>query len=60
VSIDTLDEGKFKDITRWGDLNKVLAGLKAAQEAGLADQDQHGGAEGFQRARDRADDRVVP
>jgi cyclic pyranopterin phosphate synthase len=36
VSIDTLDEGKFKDITRWGDLNKVLAGLKAAQEAGLA------------------------
>jgi cyclic pyranopterin phosphate synthase len=36
VSIDTLDEGKFKDITRWGDLNKVLAGLKAAQDAGLA------------------------
>jgi cyclic pyranopterin phosphate synthase len=36
VSIDTLDEGKFKDITRWGDLNKVLDGLKAAQEAGLA------------------------
>ena len=30
VSIDTLDEQKFKDITRWGDLNKVLAGLKAA------------------------------
>jgi cyclic pyranopterin phosphate synthase len=36
VSIDTLDEQKFKDITRWGDLNKVLTGLKAAQDAGLA------------------------
>jgi molybdenum cofactor biosynthesis enzyme MoaA len=28
-------EDKFKDITRWGDLNKVLTGLKAAQMAGL-------------------------
>ena len=35
VSIDTLDEKKFKDITRWGDLNKVLDGIKAAQDAGL-------------------------
>jgi cyclic pyranopterin phosphate synthase len=36
VSIDTLDARKFKTITRWGDLGKVLDGLKAAQEAGLA------------------------
>jgi GTP 3',8-cyclase len=36
VSIDTLDPHKFEAITRWGKLDKVLAGLKAAREAGLA------------------------
>ncbi len=36
VSIDTLDPNKFKAITRWGDFNKVMAGLQAAKEAGLA------------------------
>jgi len=36
VSLDTLDEQKFKAITRWGDLNKVIGGIDAAQEAGLA------------------------
>jgi len=35
VSIDTLDTDKFKLITRWGDLDKVLEGLHAAQQAGL-------------------------
>src|SRR5262252_6953770 len=35
VSVDTLDADKFRKITRWGDLPKVLAGLEAAQEAGL-------------------------
>lgn len=35
VSLDTLDPVKFKDITRWGDLNRVLAGIDAALEAGL-------------------------
>jgi len=35
VSIDTLDREKFKKITRWGDLDKVLAGLNAAKSAGL-------------------------
>jgi len=35
VSIDTLDSDKFRRITRWGDLTKVLQGLDAAQEAGL-------------------------
>jgi GTP 3',8-cyclase len=35
VSIDTLDEGKFRRITRWGDLSKVMQGLDAAQAAGL-------------------------
>src|SRR3954464_11195930 len=36
VSVDTLDEGKFKAITRWGDLAKVKAGIAAAKRAGLA------------------------
>ncbi len=36
VSIDTLDPVKFKEITRWGDLSKVMAGLDAADKAGLA------------------------
>ena len=35
VSVDTLDPGKFRSITRWGDLAQVLAGIDAAQEAGL-------------------------
>jgi cyclic pyranopterin phosphate synthase len=36
VSLDTLDPRKFREITRWGDLSKVLAGIEAAQAAGLA------------------------
>jgi len=36
VSVDTLDEGKFKAITRWGDLAKVKEGLAAARRASLA------------------------
>jgi cyclic pyranopterin phosphate synthase len=35
VSIDTLDPEKFRRITRWGDLTKVLRGIDAAQAAGL-------------------------
>jgi GTP 3',8-cyclase len=35
VSLDTLDAQKFRAITRWGDLDKVLAGIAAAQDAGL-------------------------
>jgi cyclic pyranopterin phosphate synthase len=35
VSLDTLDAGKFRDVTRWGELDKVLAGIDAAQAAGL-------------------------
>ena len=35
VSLDTLDEAKFRAVTRWGDLSKVMAGLDAAQAAGL-------------------------
>ncbi|WP_193177485.1 GTP 3',8-cyclase MoaA [Oricola nitratireducens] len=35
VSLDTLDAGKFREITRWGDLARVLDGIKAAQDAGL-------------------------
>jgi len=36
VSLDTLDAQKFRAITRWGDLDKVLAGIEAARAAGLA------------------------
>jgi cyclic pyranopterin phosphate synthase len=35
VSLDTLDPDKFHRITRWGELGKVIAGLDAAQAAGL-------------------------
>jgi cyclic pyranopterin phosphate synthase len=36
VSLDTLEPDKFRAITRWGDLDQVLAGIKAARAAGLA------------------------
>ena len=36
VSLDTLDPEKFRTITRWGDLDRVLAGIEAARAAGLA------------------------
>ncbi|HTT97363.1 MAG TPA: GTP 3',8-cyclase MoaA [Rhizomicrobium sp.] len=35
VSLDTRDPLAFRAITRWGDLDKVLAGIDAAQDAGL-------------------------
>ena len=35
VSLDTLNADKFRAITRWGDLGKVIAGIDAAQAAGL-------------------------
>jgi len=35
VSLDTLDPDKFRAITRWGDLAQVIAGIDAAQAAGL-------------------------
>ena len=36
VSLDTLDPEKFLAITRWGKFDKVLAGIEAAKDAGLA------------------------
>jgi len=36
VSLDTLEPAKFTAITRWGRLDKVLAGIAAAKAAGLA------------------------
>ena len=36
VSLDTRDAEKFRAITRWGDLAKVLEGIAAAKAAGLA------------------------
>ncbi|HMP73029.1 MAG TPA: GTP 3',8-cyclase MoaA [Kiritimatiellia bacterium] len=35
VSIDTLDPGKFKQITRWGNIDDVWTGITAAEHAGL-------------------------
>ncbi len=35
VSLDTLDPKKFRRLTRWGDLEDVLEGIRAAEEAGL-------------------------
>jgi GTP 3',8-cyclase len=35
VSLDTLDPDKFRVITRWGALDNVIAGIDAAQAAGL-------------------------
>ncbi len=36
VSLDTLDPHKFAAITRWGKFDRVMAGLEAAKDAGLA------------------------
>ena len=35
VSIDHLDPNKFREITRWGDLEKVLAGIEKAKSVGI-------------------------
>nr|WP_246746749.1 GTP 3',8-cyclase MoaA [Agrobacterium burrii] len=35
VSLDTLDREKFRQITRWGDIDRVMEGLDAAQAAGI-------------------------
>jgi cyclic pyranopterin phosphate synthase len=36
ISLDTLVPARFKAITRWGDLAQVMAGIDAAEKAGLA------------------------
>jgi cyclic pyranopterin phosphate synthase len=35
VSVDTLDEKRFRQLTRWGNLRDVLAGIESAERAGL-------------------------
>jgi cyclic pyranopterin phosphate synthase len=35
ISLDTLDDKKFADITRWGRLPQVIKGIDAAQKAGM-------------------------
>ncbi|GGA85827.1 cyclic pyranopterin monophosphate synthase [Brucella endophytica] len=35
VSLDTLDPEKFRTITRWGDMERVMRGIDAAQAAGI-------------------------
>ena len=36
ISLDTLKPDRFKAITRWGDFDQVMAGIDAAEKAGLA------------------------
>lgn len=35
ISIDTLDAKKFRQITRWGDLDDIWRAIRASEEAGL-------------------------
>ena len=35
ISLDTLDPGRYRELTRIGDISKVLSGIRAAQKAGL-------------------------
>lgn len=35
ISVDSLDEVRFRSITRGGDLGRVLAGLRSARDAGM-------------------------
>src|SRR5690606_35992037 len=35
ISIDSLDQSRFREMTRIGDLSQVLAGIEAAQQAGF-------------------------
>ena len=59
VSLDTLDPTRFQAITRWGKYEQGDGRHRRRQAGRSARQDQHGGAEGRQRRRDRSDDRVV-
>jgi cyclic pyranopterin phosphate synthase len=36
ISLDTLRQERFKAVTRWGDFRQVIAGIDAAQAAGMA------------------------
>jgi len=36
ISLDTLKADRFRAITRWGDFAQVMAGIEAAEKAGLA------------------------
>ena len=36
ISLDTLDPDRFRAITRWGDFAQVMAGIEAAEAAGIA------------------------
>ena len=51
VSLDTLDEKKFAEITRWGRLPQVLKGIDAAQAAGLRVKINAVALKGFKRGR---------
>jgi molybdenum cofactor biosynthesis enzyme MoaA len=60
VSLDTRDADKFRAITRWGDLAKVLDGIAAAQAAGLAVKLNMVALKGVNEAEIPRDARMVP
>lgn len=35
ISLDTLNPKKFRELTRWGNVEDVMAGIRAAQDAGF-------------------------
>jgi cyclic pyranopterin phosphate synthase len=55
VSLDTLDEARFRRITRWGNLRDVLAGIEAAERAGLKIKINAVPVQGFNSNGDAAD-----
>jgi cyclic pyranopterin phosphate synthase len=55
VSLDTLDAARFRQITRWGNLRDVLAGLEAAERAGLRVKINAVPVRGFHNNGDLAD-----
>ena len=55
VSLDTLDEARFRQITRWGNLRDVLAGITAAEHAGLRVKINAVPVRGFNNNGDAAD-----
>ena len=50
VSLDTLKESRFREVSRGGKLDDVLSGLASAKQAGFEPiKIQHAGDEGHQR-----------
>ena len=53
VSLDTLDAEKFRSITRWGDLSKVIVRNRCGTGSGIAGQNQRRSPQRRERRRNR-------